>query len=286
MTFSERHGIEPKKTVIQIDSIDDDLRNSLWSALKMSYWDTFEPQHDSMGMYPSTNYLSGHRNENLETLCKRLWLHFFKKPLDTLSNDWTNVMATLRSYFFQCKWNKVYDFMEYIAQSHPDKGLNDNFIKTCNIFLEKEVSGYRFVDNIITKIVSREEISSIEESIKHSANAVKEHMIRALQLLSDRKNPDYRNSIKESISAVEALARKITRNDKATLGDLLGELERKKGLHPALKGAFSKLYGYTSDENGIRHSLIESDKSTFEEAKFMLVACSGFINYVSGTIKN
>ena len=34
-----------------------------------------------------------------------------------------------------------------------------------------------------------------------------EYRPRALQLLADRKQPDYRNSIKESISAVEAMAR-------------------------------------------------------------------------------
>ena len=42
-----------------------------------------------------------------------------------------------------------------------------------------------------------------------------------------------------------------------------------------------KLYGYASDKGGIRHAegLFESDV-TFEEAKFMLVSCSAFINYL------
>jgi hypothetical protein len=36
-------------------------------------------------------------------------------------------------------------------------------------------------------------------------------------------------------------------------------------LVPSLKGAF-KLYGYTSDADGIRHALLEEDSVTFEQA--------------------
>ena len=43
--------------------------------------------------------------------------------------------------------------------------------------------------------------------------------------------------------------------------------------------AFRKLYGYTSDEKGIRHSLLEETASVAEEdARFMIVACSAFLN--------
>jgi len=42
---------------------------------------------------------------------------------------------------------------------------------------------------------------------------------RALELLSDRKQPDYRNSIKESISAVEATCQVFASKSRATLGD-------------------------------------------------------------------
>ena len=65
------------------------------------------------------------------------------------------------------------------------------------------------------------------------------------------------------------------------MGELLKHVEQKAPLHPALKDAFSRLYGYTSDEGGIRHALMDDSRAvTFEEAKFMLVACSAFINYV------
>ena len=70
-------------------------------------------------------------------------------------------------------------------------------------------------------------------------------------------------------------------DDKATLGEALKQMEKQKRIHPALREAFSKLYGYTTDQGGIRHAegLFESNV-TFEEAKFMLVICSTFINYI------
>ncbi|GAI53088.1 unnamed protein product, partial [marine sediment metagenome] len=51
-------------------------------------------------------------------------------------------------------------------------------------------------------------------------------------------------------------------------------------LHPALEKAFDSLYGYTSDEGGIRHALMGVPDLDFEDAKFMLVSCAAFINYL------
>jgi hypothetical protein len=69
--------------------------------------------------------------------------------------------------------------------------------------------------------------------------------------------PDYRNCVKESISAVESAARQIA-GEGAKLADALAALERKGvTLHPALKKGFLRLYGYTSDDDGIRHAILD-----------------------------
>lgn len=281
MKFSERYGFKPVKTVVQTDSIDEELRNALWNALKMYYWDTIQI---SDGIYGRC-YLSGSGNKDMQMVCSRLWLHFFKRPLDTLSDDWDEVYKVLRKFFFECRWYEVYDFIEFVAQDHPNKSKNESFIGTCNVFLEREVSAYRFVGGQIVRIVAEEEIEAVEEALQVKIPPVREHLNRALQMLADRKNPDYRNSIKESISAVEALVKTVTKSDKGTLADLLLVLERQSVVHPALKAAFSKLYGYTSDAGGIRHAMLDEDRVTFDQAKFMLVACSAFTNYVAGTLK-
>ena len=77
----------------------------------------------------------------------------------------------------------------------------------------------------------------------------------------------------------------ITGNNNASLGKALEKLKGK--IHPALNTAFEKLYGYASNSNGIRHAngLGEGD-STFEEAKYMLVSCSAFVNYLKENFEN
>ena len=268
MLFSQRRGLKPVKCIIQKDSMDEDLRNGLWNALDIFYWRRMR----------GYEYIS---QTGLDALFDRLWLHYFKLPLDTLDNYFPNTYARIRKYFFNCEWYEVYDFIEFVAAN--DKGLRSKeFMDFCNSVMERELSAYRFVGGKITSITSEEEIREIESALRVSGpfEAVRLHLRAALEKLSDRKAPDYRNSIKESISAVEALARLITGDEKAELGKALNIIERKIGLHGALKRAFSALYGYTSDAEGIRHAMLEAPSLTFADAKFMLVSCSAFTNYL------
>jgi hypothetical protein len=139
------------------------------------------------------------------------------------------------------------------------------------------------VDGLITRITDEEEVSEIDLALQKTGGPVRTHLRRALELLSDREKPDYRNSIKESISAVESLTA-VVLGQKGTLGQLIKKLEDEIGLHPALRAAFSSLYGYTSDESGIRHAILESKTVGFEDAKFFLVVCSAFANFVMAKI--
>ena len=269
--FSQRKGIKPVKSVMQVDSMDTELRNGLWNALTICYWNQVEDQWIS-------------NSKNIDSLLKRLWHSYFKKTIDTLRDYWPETYKEIREYFFNCKWYEVYDFIEFIANNYPDKynKVNPKFMNFCDSVLERELSAYRFVGGKITQITSEEEISEIEEALEISkpSKAVNTHLKRALDLLANRKSPDYRNSIKEAISAVEAICNLITGEKRATLGQALKRIEEKVSLHPALKNAFSNLYGYTSDAEGIRHALLEEPNLSFEDAKFMLVSCSAFINYL------
>lgn len=279
LLFSQRKGLKPIKNVMQIDSMDKDLRNSLWSALLIHYWEYMKHKYSLSS--------EGRKvfRDDIITLCEILWMGYFKSPIDTLSIHWEEIYKRLRTYFFECKWFEVYDFIEFVANyfpaTYPYENTNTEFIDICNTILKREMSAYRFVGGRIVQITSEEEISEIEEALNKSFfEPVNVHLREALDKISDRKSPDYRNSIKESISSVEALCNFITKKPKATLGNALREIEKKVDIHKALKSAFSSLYGYTSDAQGIRHALMDVPNLDFEDAKFMLVACSAFINYL------
>ena len=57
-------------------------------------------------------------------------------------------------------------------------------------------------------------------------------------------------------------------------------LEKDKKLHAALKDGFGKLYGYTSDDDGIRHSMLDEPDLDVHDAKYWLLSCTSFVNYL------
>ena len=122
----------------------------------------------------------------------------------------------------------------------------------------------------------------------NSPRNIQIHLNSALEKYAQRPIGDYRNSIKESISAVEAFCREKT--GEKTLGKALNKLERSGlAIHSSLKTAFEKLYVYTNqEETGIRHALMDDEANytpTAEEALFMLISCSAFINYLNRKVK-
>lgn len=280
MIFSERYGYKKVRELVQLESMDDPLRNALWSLLKLYVWDKIMASAGIRGGY----YLSNYGNEEIATLCRRLWYSYFKKPLDQLHNDWNDVYNLLRRYFFEAEWYEVYDFIEFVANNYERYQFRAEFMDSCNSALERELSAYRFVDGVIVRITEHQEVDEIEVALERARGPVQTHLRRALELLASRNQPDYRNSIKESISSVESLVALTVKEEKGTLGQLLKRLEDEIKLHPALKSAFSNLYGYTSDEGGIRHALLEAETVRFEDAKFFLVACSAFVNFVTAKV--
>lgn len=166
---------------------------------------------------------------------------------------------------------------------HSDNTTVEKMAPLFNRILEEEVSGYRILDKQVIPITNQAELATIQAAYSTKYDSVNTHISKALTLYSDRKIPDYENSIKESISAVEAMCCIITgmTGAQATLGKAIKKLKDSGvHIHSAMESAFSSLYGYTSDENGIRHGGIDFTNAPAEDAKFMLVSCSAFVNYL------
>jgi hypothetical protein len=158
------------------------------------------------------------------------------------------------------------------------------FIDEANLILEEEVSGYRFINGVLSPITNPSEIGSIVDAIEisHAYNlyGAEKHLNTALDQLSKKPEPDFRNSIKESISAIESVAKQITGEDSVGLDKAVSKLDAKVKFHGGLKSAILSLYGYTSNEDGIRHAILVEKDVGFYEAKFMLVACSALVNLI------
>ncbi len=279
MKFSQRIGKTPLEKNIQIDSIDEELKNGLWNIFDLYVLSKISTDYDyQWSLTPS------------ELFSNSIWHLYFKKPIDSIPYRFSDVKYQIRVYFFDCKWFELYDFIEFVA-GLIDKDVFRNEInkeKVLNHFntiLKREFAGYRFIDANLSPITNPTEIKGIEDSLTITDNftslkGCNTHLKTALTKLSDRKNPDYRNSIKESISAIESLAKIISNNAKDSLGASLDKIKGKLKIHPALERGFKHIYGYTSDSGGIRHALTDEPNCDFEDAQFMLVSCSAFINYL------
>jgi hypothetical protein len=253
---------------MQRESIDDDLRNRLWNCLDAYFWSDGKGRHHS-------------DVPDLAVLCWAIWNNYFKLPIDTMENWFPSNFVTIRRYYFECAWDQVYDFIEFVANAA--KSGTEGFQKACNSVLAGEVSAYRFIGGRIVEITSTAEIEAIEDATQASSRLpnVQLHLKTALGMLADRASPDYRNSIKEAVSAVEALCNLIVGSKTTTLGHAIRKLETAGvDTHPALEDALAKMYGYSSDADGIRHALMDESNLDFEDAKFMLVSCSAFVNYL------
>jgi len=270
--FSQRKGLKPVSDVLQKDEVSEELRNSIWSVLVILIFRRFE------------NGTAIFNGKSIKSYFDYLNFNLFKVPLkhgfEWGWNDHSYVME-LRDKYEKMEWYEVYDFLEMTLMYFE----SDLLIKSLNKILQRELSGYRFIGAQATEITSEQEIAMLQEALGDGDfQAVSSHLQSALSLMSNRDNPDYRNSIKESISAVESLAKLITGQEKTTLGAALKELEKTKRIHPSLRDSFLKLYGYTSDEGGIRHGMLEEPDLTADDAKYILLSCTSFINYLKSRL--
>lgn len=265
--FSERYGLKKRREVLQLSDMDLPLRTSifnyLYTLLARKWWNKL----------PNGSRMMGHGYR----IARKIWDTIWHQPIDEFLEDL--FFARLKGYVLKAPWYDVYDLLEFIA-AEEKLGLNEAEV---NQILEREMSGYRFIDGKFVPISDATELAPIENALDlpEPFAGARKHIKNALEKLSQKPEPDLRNAIKEAISAVESAARIVTGKEKAVLSDALKVLEQKGKLHTALRKAWEHLYGYTSDEGGIRHAMLHEPDLDFALTKYMVVSCAAFVNLLS-----
>lgn len=277
-SFSERFGYAPPKGDLSEEEMPETLRNGLWDAISLTFF-RYNADYDIIG---HQERLTSHFRD----LTNALWFNFFREPIDTRNPDAKKALWQIRNHFFLAEFFVVYDLLEFLASCEIDhfrfNGGGAEFAKFCNSILERERAAFRFAGVTLVKVTNEYELDSVEDAMSDDTpTAIRQHIRRAAELYSQRPTPDYRNSIKESISAVEAAVAYVTESRKA--GGISVPLKKavdKFVVHPALRDGFEKLYAYTSDAEGIRHAILSESSLTQADARYMLVSCSAFSNYL------
>lgn len=281
--FSERIGKPTCVTTIQLNEFDDHTRTQISNQLFKLLDFIFSNQNEySVGMYqdPASNMGSDFcKDLRANVLGYSVFLHSF----DIIR--WDREFDRIDNVIAQAPYNEVLDVIEYCyywVTHRSDPLIKTTWKSAFNMLFRQEYVGYRFVSDQIVPVTDELEIREIEQACKTPFDGARTQLQKALGFLSDRENPDYKNCVKESISAVESVCKVISGNEKATLKDALnGLISNGMNIHGSLKSAILALYGYASDEGGIRHAERETESTvTFEEAKFMMVTCSAIVNYL------
>lgn len=271
MKFSNRYGyLKPSEVIIR-EQITPEIQNAICTCF------------DALCKLDSSDY-------GYAKLEWHLWCNFLNKRMNDFG--FLGRHRIVATDFIENKdnpWYRKLDIIEatieYLDSKYTYEKYAEKFSSALNTQFERLNFGYRIVDGLITEITSEQEIKTIETALIENKNNVSMHLNNALKLYSQRPEGDYRNSIKESISAVEALNRKITGEKVLNFSKMESHGFK---IPSVLRKAFENLYGYSNDEKtGIRHSLMDETAEYLpgaDEALYMLITCSAFINYLNNKL--
>jgi AbiJ N-terminal domain 4 len=273
MNFSERMGFVKPRTLLQVEEVDENLKNGLWEAILRFVLRSQTP-HRRMP------------DEIFDYFITEIYLNFLKLTSDDIPQTPAETKSALKNHFYNGEWYKIYDLVEFclsIYVNNPHAADDKPVFKSqINYILEREKSAYRLIDDKITPISDEVEISSIQETLclEDKFQSTKQHIQKAITLFSQKPDPDYRNTMKEAISAVEATVVIIVGDNKKAFGAAVKQICNDKKIHPSLREGLLKIYGYTSDGDGIRHCITYEPNLSHADAKFMLVSCCDFCNFL------
>jgi len=271
LTFSQAQGYEDIPGPLALEEISEEARNKLWSLLYLhvlSQSGLTHPMGPLIVKSPWAEILLG------------LHIDFMKSPSDEFSPRLDHFIGEYKERFLRTdRFNRVFDILEMVMR-HGN--CPPSFVTEAAATFEDCRLAYVVDQRIPVTILpaaTPEEGAAIRNALEDVRAAglqgAESHLRESGQLINAG---DWAGSVRESINAVESVARRIA-PEAQTLGSALKKMG---GLHPALKEAFSSLYGYTSDEQGIRHALLDGAASPAQrdEAVFMLGACASFVSYM------
>ena len=274
-TFSQRYGYDPLPEPMKLEELSDDLRREVYN----------EVRNHLLTLYNSLD-------DTYDRFVERVLGKFDRKPEDeVLPSDKNryqysdNVNRYIKSILTTKEFYHTLNFIEIVVN---DRIVESNFTKHIEQLFDKYSAAYWLNTSEKPYVFIPHTLKEQGIAVKKSFQTVHEggmegaftHLRQAAKQINAQ---EYAKAIVDSIHAVESVARLIDPKASSSLGPALESLEKADLLrHPALKSALKKLYGYTSDEQGIRHALLDKGAPDvgLDEAMFMFGACASFAAYL------
>ncbi len=276
LTFSQAQGYEKIPGPLALGEISGAARIKLWNLFVGGPHNAFV----SHTLWDSPQDLE----DRWQSIFQMLHEDFLHRPMDEFPSKISQLVQTYReAILHRLPFNKLFDLVQMVMRHKqcPRDFILDvaAIFKKCRLAYVVDTESPVTILPAATTQEGEELMGAIREFREAGLSGAETHLRKA----GERVNQgDWSGSVEESILAVESVARQLDPDASKTLGPALNSLEKSGQLHPALKKAFSNLYGYTSDEQGIRHALIDNPTSSVgkDEALFMLGACASFASYL------
>ena len=284
LSFSEAQGYECVPNQLKLEELPENSRIRLWNLFHNSM--NFKPLPSPIILTRPTTYCvdaSIWRGILLDLHCNYFALSVKSESSKSRIYYEEAVNGAFMPIFLRGKFNKVFDLLTAIMRN--EKCPQDYIHEVSKIFSSTSLAYFVVTDVPVTILPQATEqegesiINAFNDLDSLDLNGAKSHLRNAGEAINRH---GWADSIRESISAVESVARQLDPNASKTLGPALNALKKEHRLHPALERAFKSLYGYTSDVGGIRHALLDEEAALVdsEEAIFMYGACASFVSYL------
>ncbi len=281
-TFSQREGKAPLPEPMRLEHIPQKFRQLVWGfidkEIAASRW--LSPGEFGRG---SSQWRD--RSRNLGIIIRAYKFNILGMLHDEIGRcDPEDSLIFFKQVITEGKYHEILALIEFVLRHELcsetlRKNLVSAFDDTPIAYFVEEING---VPTIMPR-VSREAGEGTQQAVQSISAGGFEGAATHLRQAAEQINTgQYAKSIVDSIHAVESVAREIAPKESKTLGPALNSLSEAGLLHPALKEGFKKIYGYTNDEQGIRHPLVDRDSPDvgLDEAMFMFGACASFTAYL------
>lgn len=208
---------------------------------------------------------------------------FRKMPDRRNWTEYPNIDLEVQELIHGCKWYQVYDLIERLVYFLAEEDFTDtvdDFISEINIFFIENGIGWK-IENEQIEVRGPESFEEVIKSARVSESdaglvTASKELHEAINDLSRRPEPDTTGAIQHAMASLECVAREVTGDRKANLGDIM---RKYKGLVPEpLDQSIIKAWGYAS-ENG-RH-IREGRVPSFHDAELIVGICASVGNYLS-----
>jgi AbiJ N-terminal domain 4 len=255
--FSRRHGFrEPSAIVIREDAP---------QGVRIGY---LQIAHDEIGL----TY-----NEIRTVVCGVLRTF----PDENNWSEVPNIRDEVTGYIRDCVWYTIYDIIEATCRYLLPRELTGVFAERINHLLDEEGIGWQLINGQIVTRGPAEFEYAVAQAVGSAEEAgfqgARREIEEARHDLSRRPEPDITGTVQHCMAALECIARRVSGNEQATLGEIMNRHAAEIGIPRPLDNAIERMWGYASE---VARHVREGRVPTREEAELLLSTSAAIITYL------